>query len=303
MRRKVIQIANSTLLVSLPKKWADECHVKKGDEVEIEISGTNITVHTDSKPSVEHAEMHLDDFGVMGPRAIFALYKKGVDEIKIRFDKPEDFQIVQQSLKNETMGYEVIEQGSDFCVIRNVSGQTEEFDSILRRTFLLLITMSSEGLAALRKKDMVSLKNVEHLEQSNNRLTTICRRYLNKMGKSHYSKIGPLYAIIEELEKIADEYKYMFQFLGSQQKVELSKEFFDIYSATHGMFHSFYELFYKFNAERLADLGAQRRSLVGRCINIMQKSKSREEVMATHHLFIIMERIFDTTGPYMILVI
>ena len=33
MKRKVIQIAESTQLISLPRRWAMKCNVKKGDEL------------------------------------------------------------------------------------------------------------------------------------------------------------------------------------------------------------------------------------------------------------------------------
>ena len=33
MKRKVIQIANSTQLISLPRKWSQKYGVKKGDEI------------------------------------------------------------------------------------------------------------------------------------------------------------------------------------------------------------------------------------------------------------------------------
>ena len=36
MRRKVIQIAESTQLISLPRKWALKYNIKKGEELEIE---------------------------------------------------------------------------------------------------------------------------------------------------------------------------------------------------------------------------------------------------------------------------
>ena len=39
MKRKVIQIANSTQLISLPRKWSQKYGVKKGDEITINYDG------------------------------------------------------------------------------------------------------------------------------------------------------------------------------------------------------------------------------------------------------------------------
>ena len=46
MKRKVIQIAESTQLVSLPRKWALKYGVKKGDEVDVLEEGNKIVVST-----------------------------------------------------------------------------------------------------------------------------------------------------------------------------------------------------------------------------------------------------------------
>src|SRR3989338_5358918 len=178
MRRKVIQIAESTMLVSLPKKWATEHGVKKGDEINVEANGSHLIISTDTKPVVVCSEVNLDKFDGMSSRVITSLYKKGVDEIKINFNGPSEFKVIQESIKNATVGYEVLEQTTNHCVIKNVAGQLEEFDSMLRRVFLLIITMAGEGLNALKNKDVTRLGNIEQLEKSNNRLTTMCRRYI-----------------------------------------------------------------------------------------------------------------------------
>ncbi|MBI2136461.1 AbrB/MazE/SpoVT family DNA-binding domain-containing protein, partial [Candidatus Woesearchaeota archaeon] len=35
MKRKLVQHGNTSLTVSLPKKWTDKFNLKKGDEIEI----------------------------------------------------------------------------------------------------------------------------------------------------------------------------------------------------------------------------------------------------------------------------
>ena len=47
MKRKVIQIANSTQLISLPRKWSLQFGIKKGDELEVEEKGSQIIVSTE----------------------------------------------------------------------------------------------------------------------------------------------------------------------------------------------------------------------------------------------------------------
>ena len=52
MKRKVIQIADSTQLISLPRKWALKYGIKKGDELDVEEQGSNVLVSTSRDLSV-----------------------------------------------------------------------------------------------------------------------------------------------------------------------------------------------------------------------------------------------------------
>jgi len=49
MRRKVIQIAGSTKIISLPNKWCKEFNINKGDEINVNIDGG--TIHVNCKIS------------------------------------------------------------------------------------------------------------------------------------------------------------------------------------------------------------------------------------------------------------
>ena len=310
MKRKVIQIADSTLLVSMPKKWADANNIKKGDEITVEPDGGVLTITVDNKPVVLRSEINLSDYGVMAERVIHALYKKGVDELRINFEKAADFRLVQSSLTEETIGFEIIDQGPKHCVVRNVSGVPEEFDAMLRRIFLLLINMSSEGLEALKAGSLDHLNNAQHLEQTNNRLTMVCRRLANKYGKIPYPKlgikdpkIGPLYYIVESLENLADEYKYMYQHIASSwnNSITFSKDITSVFGQVTDMLRLFYELFYKYDNKKIADIGTTRKNIIEKSRTIMLTTKSKHEMMMAHHVLVITQKIFNLTGPYLVL--
>lgn len=303
MKRKVIQIANSTTqLVSLPRAWTQSQGLKKGDEVEVTVEGSSIRIDTEKSENIERIKINLEGLGVMAPRMIYALYKKGIDEIEIPIKSTEEINIIKASLNNETVGYEIIEQSSNHCLIKNISGQTESFDYVLRRIFRLMIAMSEEGLHAVKEKNVHKLKNAVQLENTNNRLTTICRRYLNKTGKTDYPKICPLYYIVEELENIADQYKYMLLYLEEHnlEKVNLSSEFIKIYESLHELLDNTYKVIYKFDAKMVAVIGEARKDIIKRCYTLMKTSKNRDEVIACHNLLVLAQRIFSLIGPHMI---
>ena len=303
VKRKVIQIANSTQLISLPRKWSIKYGVKKGDEIEVEEQGNSIVLMTENSNKSEYKEIDSEKFGLMLPRTIFALYKQGVDELKINFNDRAMLKIIQDSLGKEMVGYEIIDQGQNYCSIKNVSGNLEDFGVVLRRTFLLLINMANESFQNIKKQDFDHLKSVAFLEESNNRFTTSCRRLLNKKGTKDYKYLGPLYYIIEEMENIADQYKYLCNALHKfkGKKVKINEEVLNIYERTNRMLNTFYELFYKFDEKKVAEIGNERKFIVEKGLELFEKKLSNIDYLMLHYQLTIMQKIFCLIGPYLVL--
>ena len=159
MKRKVIQIANSTQLVSLPRKWSQKYGVKKGDEIEVEEQGNKVVLSTDRGVNMVNVEIEPPHLKNITERMITSSYRNGTKEIKVMFDpkeNPELFQYLNQKMDDQTVGFEMIKQEKDYFVIKDLSGPTEptdvEFDSALRRSFLLVTAMAKDILTALNKK-------------------------------------------------------------------------------------------------------------------------------------------------------
>jgi len=303
MMRKVIQIAESTQLISLPRKWCLANNIKKGDELNVEPNGTKIIVACDLKPQIERAEIKLKDYGILAPRVVHALYKRGMDEIKIFLDSADEFNELQKILSNETVGLEIIEQGKNYCLVKNVSGQIEGFENVLRRTFLLTCNLAEDGAKALHERHQESFSNLILLEKSNNKFTTLCRRYLNKYGSDAFDKIGPLYYIVEDIENIADEYKYLFQqlFALKSDQLKVSNAHVEIYQKISAMLRGFQEVFYKYDIAKLVEIAGLRKELIDNCYAELKKAKSYSEFALLHHALILTQKIFNLIGPFLIL--
>lgn len=306
MKRKVIQIAGSTQLVSLPRKWAKEHNVRKGDEVDVQENGSTVNITVGNLNIVEKAEIDITTLKSMIPRYIHAMYKRGVDELKLSFSDPSILQIVQDSIGRVAVGYEILEHGKNHCIIKYVAGNLEEFDLILRRTFLMLINMADESLEAIKSKNFSHLKNVAFLEDANNRFTTICRRYLNKSGTpKSYSKLGPLYFIVESLERIADYYKYACNYLHEEanQTTVINKSILDIYAKMNMMLHYFYELFYKFDMQKVALIKEMWDDITTEYYSLIKKKLSAIEIVLLHHSVSTSTMIFGLVDPYLVMTI
>jgi phosphate uptake regulator len=303
MRRKVIQIADSTQLISLPRKWALKYGIKKGDEVEVLEEGARLVVSTDRGEISENAELNIDNLEPMVLRYLVALYKKGVDEVNVTFNKPEKIRAVQSSIGKEAVGYEITDQTATSCTIKHVSGELEEFEPVLKRTFLLLVSMADQTYDALKDSHFEDLKNAAFLEEANNRFTTTCRRMLNKKGHKSKKKSGPLYYIIEDLENIADQYKYLcLHFYGKKDKksIKFSKEVLDLFKQTNSVVKRFTELYNSYSVEKVVEIGKARKEMVPKAFELMEKSKNPNDTLLIHYSITIMQKIFCLVGPYLV---
>jgi len=307
VKRKVIQIANSTQLVSLPRKWALQHGIKKGDEIDVQEEGNRIIVSTEKDYEVNMVDLNTERLDIMIPRFIHALYKKGVDDIKVTFHSKEDMQAIQEALGKEAVGFEITHQGNNFCEIKHVSGELEDFEPILKRTFLLLLSMSEQTLESLKKNDFNILPNIAFLEEANNRFTTTCRRFLNKKGSKKYVHIGPIYYILEDMENLADQFKYLCNHLHSlskknkYSKESVSKNVIKAFEKVDTMLKEFYEIFYKFDRGKLVDIGKKRKELIVELYDLFESSNKIFDRVTAHYLITISQKIFCFIGPSIVL--
>ncbi|MEM4247397.1 MAG: AbrB/MazE/SpoVT family DNA-binding domain-containing protein, partial [Candidatus Woesearchaeota archaeon] len=141
MKRKVIQIADSTQLVSLPRKWCLQHGIRKGDEVEVEENGNKIQISTAKEALLETAKIHFSNSDTFLQRPLMTFYRLGYDQVEITFDDPQVIPRIQDEIER-LMGFEIVNQTERSCVVKNVaSAMDTEFESILRRIMLMLIEM------------------------------------------------------------------------------------------------------------------------------------------------------------------
>lgn len=286
MKRKVIQIAESTQLISLPRKWAKEYNIQKGDELEITEQGNQLLVSTEKDVEVDKAQIDITNLDPIVPRILHALYKKGCDEIYIKYSNPTSLIVVQNMLKEDLIGYEIIKQGKDHCVIKTIAGAYErEFESMLRRIFLVLNSMSKGILEAMENGDIGSIRNLRYLETINNKATGFCRRIINIKGYADYKNTTFMYCLVEGLEKVADQYKYLCDFfLRSKNNIKnINKNIIKLYSELNEMLVGTYELFYKFEMNKLLELFEKRKRLVEESLKLFERS-SAKNAMLGHYL-------------------
>jgi phosphate uptake regulator len=296
MKRSVIQIADSTQLVSLPRKWADKHNIKKGDELEVVEEKDRLCIFANEKTELKKRELDISNLTSILPRVLHGLYKAGYDEVKLHYKNPEAIDIIQQKLHDEIIGFEIIEQKQDYCIIRSFSEALEsEFDVVLKQIFVLLESMTEGCVEALTKKNFSMIKSLQRLEASNNKYTGHCRRIINK---GHYRRPHSelMYALVRELEMIADELKYMCDSLIHKEDSlnNLGDKAVGLFIKLAKFYQDCHNLYYRYDIEKATELFELRKKLLAEAKSIQEKSVPRSsDIVVIHHIIVIVQKIIN----------
>ena len=156
MKRRVIQLAGKTSVISLPSKWVKQYSVKKGDELEIEELGNQLLIKTSSSQTeIKKIAINIENLNERTLRLIMsALHKLGYDEINLFYETSKLSNAIQDIIKNLLLGFVVIDQTNKKCILKSVSSDLDtEFDSTLRRAFLVSLSLANSSLEVISSKD------------------------------------------------------------------------------------------------------------------------------------------------------
>ena len=261
MKRKVIQIADKTLVLSLPNDWVKQWGIKKGDELEVLESGPRLIASTSEFRPLKKGQVDVSNASERTLRWLLSsLHKKGYDEIEIRSENPLHAVIIDQLLKDLFLGFAIVHRSGATCLIRSLAKELDDqLQVIVRRAFLVTLALADQTLETVKQKKFGLLKDLLELEKTNNQLTNFCERILNKKGLDEPVKTNFLYVIMWNLEKIADDYKYICEHLSAKRKIgSRAVEFFN---RVNKLFRNYYELFYKFDVQKLSSLSDEFKQL------------------------------------------
>lgn len=308
MKRKVIKQGNNTLTITLPRKWVSKFEVGAGDEINLEESDKSLIISSDKMKGLSETNISFE--GLNQPllwRIIYGVYRVGYDSIHITFDPEKKYKNVYTNLANSkekiTMnsieviqdalsclsGMVIIEQGKDYCLIKDLGGTTDrEFDNALRRIFFIIEEMGSDCLCLFKEKKDSIVKGIDINDISADKFSDYCLRVLNKKWYKNFKKTSIIYSIILLLEFIADEYKRVSYHLLKLRNN--SKELFLIFEEVNKFFQNFHKFFYNFDKENMLKLYDENEKLMKQFRNFNFK-KGEEEII--HHLKKIRRFIID----------
>ncbi len=286
MQRKVIQIANSTQLISLPRKWALKQGIKKGDVLDVTESQKGLIV---SPLSLSKKEKKLE-LTIKSPDGfrrmlLFSPYIQGYTEIKINYKEPGIFSLISDQVQF-LMGYEIIIQESNYCIIKSVASALDnDLDNIIKRIFWSTISMMKDMVDALNNNKIDQLNNIVALEGTNNKLTYFSLRLLNREGyKKDENKTNSIYYIVHCVEEIVDDLrdicKYIYRI---KNKPNVNKKTAILVEELLQYFEEVYHLFNKFDSESLLVFDRGIKSFIRKLIKMMRHNNTDYVILSYLH--------------------
>lgn len=182
MKRKVVQQGASTLMVSLPSKWARNFNLIKGDEVEIEEFNDKLVLTV--KPLKANRETILSFTSEIESAirvAIINAYRAGYDIIKINFENERQYNIIQQVVNEYTLGLEITKKIQNSCRLENITEPSEkQFDILFSKIFdgVSLMIQDTEN----RLKDPSYHFDYEPQMIRTHKYDNFCRRVMARQG-------------------------------------------------------------------------------------------------------------------------
>jgi len=299
MKRRIVKQGAATMTISLPASWIKKFNLKEGDELEIDEVGNNINISTEKAMGKNKAELDASKLGIFTKNDLSHLYMLGYDEVVIHFKDEEVLKQIKERIP-DCIGYEIIDQTENKVVIKSISSELEEeFDNILRKVFLLLKDMSENVYDALSKKEFSRLRQIRDLEGLNNKFTSFLIRLLSKKGYKKPNRTSQAYDMVQNLERVADGYKYICDAFADSKK-QVDKDVLELLKEINNYYRILYHAYYNFDPEKKKFIYKNRKSLIDKANVFLKKNK---EVVLSHQLISLIEKIYNTAGSYFALML
>ena len=242
MKRKLIKQGMHALTLTLPASWVGSHNLSAGAEVDVIETDGSLLVSTENKQPLK--DLTVDMSGLLprlADRFIARAYQKGYDRIVVKFDNP-DLMLAIKNKISELMGFEMLNIDKNKMEIQIISDELMlDFDTLLRRAFLILLDMGNTCHDAWKKNDTKALENIFYQDFDVNRFAYFCLRSLNKSSKMMNFGSSILYYLIESLEDLGDEFKAIGAILAKNKP---DKDVLGVLAKLNEFFRISYEFFY-----------------------------------------------------------
>jgi phosphate uptake regulator len=223
--RKVQFTGRSTYVLSLPKKWIEEMHVKAGDRVtlvrELDNSLSVIPIFTGVKESPNEVTTLVlpSESGNTLRRKVVSIYLAGYNIIHLKLKSgrmnPALRDAVRELVRRNLVGTEMIADASDNITLQVLLSLPElSVNTAIRRMYLIASSMHKEAMSALAELNYELAKEVIRSDDEVDRfslyiirslvMATQNGRVLREMGLKKPSDCLSYRVAAKSIERVAD---------------------------------------------------------------------------------------------------
>ncbi len=223
--RKLQLVGGSTYVLSLPKKWVDDMHLKTGDPVSIIRNANNSLAllpasgFESSRITKSKAIINQKDSIESIQRKIIAMYLAGYQMIEIQSKvgriQLNHKQAIRDLVRTNMIGTEIVESTPETITIQVLTSLPElSINDALRRMFLLTSTMHRQAIDALKEINAELGEEIVHLDDEVDRFSLYIlrnltlavehERILRDIGLKKPSDCISYRIVVKSVERIAD---------------------------------------------------------------------------------------------------
>src|SRR5919109_923891 len=223
--RKVQFTGNSTFVLSLPKRWIEEMHLKAGDQValirELDNSLSILPFISGLRESVNEVTAIVlpDDSSTTVKRKVVSMYLAGYDIIHLKSKSgrinPALRDGVREVVRRNLIGTEIIADASDNITLQVLLSMPElSINTAIRRMYLIASSMHRDAMSALVELNYELAREVIKSDDEVDRfslyvlrnlvMATQNGRGLREMGLKNPSDCLSYRVAVKSIERIAD---------------------------------------------------------------------------------------------------
>ena len=286
-KRKIVRQGESTLMISLPFRWVKKNELKKGDEVDISDEENILKISSKIQGIKNEKEINILDFKDHTIKTILInSYLSGFDKIKINYSHKKTINVINDILRNDLIGFEIIKSNDKSCEIENVTEPAkEQFENILSRLIINIERLYDITYSNIEseKKEYLDLE-IKILQYYN-----FCIRSINKYNKNP----DPINLFLYELIKGQREIFNILNLL-DKNKTKTDKIVIELLKESKNLF----ELLTKANKDKnindLEKLHDLRDEIISSGYDSIEKTKNPIIVM---HLFNSIDDYYHASIP------
>ncbi|MFC1752591.1 hypothetical protein ACFL96_04260, partial [Thermoproteota archaeon] len=244
MKRKVVKQGPATCMVSLPSKWVKEYHIKAGEDIEVEEKGSILNIYAGKGKELGETTVIIVPGTIGFLKSIIAnAYKKGYDTVRINFDDPAVISKINEVIET-LMGFEIIEEGDNYCIAQNVAkGIESQYDALMKKSYNMTLDSGKLVYNELKTSDFSASPNIFSKRNTVTKFTDFCKRLININLRSS-DTLTFNYVLVWTLEKISNEFMYIHRYCEQNNIKEVSPHILKFFEHSLNQLESFIEAFY-----------------------------------------------------------